>query len=430
MTIKNSSRPVVVGGLFLLALVWVAMMGVFSSVFGGGSAASGVMPIDDGSVKSTITNLSRGEEFDISLSAKVTDKADQVLSGLTEYDVDVYEDGELVEARNFMPAGKGAIRLALVVDYSRSMNGTKIIEARKAARALMRLMNLENDYVGLYFVNDNLFDSKRAEVLPVAPLTKQQWDSAIVSLVTSGVGEGTPMMKTMDLGLTGLSKVPGRKVLIALTDGMDTGEPEDIARLKKDLVDRAKEMKIPLYMVNMSKQAADVATMEEMAKETGGQYISVPKPEKLQEIFETIGQSLQNEYTLNYTSPNPVEDGHKRNVELVVRAPGGVGTKTSGSYNVPGVIAAGGGRESSASAAAGSGSILMVFLILSALLGVMLVLPMAFSRKPISDEGGAAGGPAQTAASSEAVQATRPAPAPRVAAAKPKAGSPQGRKPS
>ena len=381
MTVTQPSRKLVVVSLFAFALMWIVLMGLVTWVFGG-RASAGTAPVDDGTVKTQITTLDRGKDFEISMSLKITDKADKVLEGLTEQDIEVYEDGQLVHTQNFMPAGQGAIRLALVVDYSSSMNGRKIVEARRAARALIRMLRDKNDYVGLYFFNDPLFDANKVERLPVAPLSLIKREDAWDSLMFTGLGNGSPMLGTMKKGLARLEKVPGRRVMIVLTDGMDTGEQAEINAAKQDVLTASQFLRIPLYMVNLSSEHSDEQMMRDLAEKTGGQYVGVPAPEKLKDIFETIGKSLQSEYTLTYTSPNPVEDGLKRRITVNVRS-GLVGQQTYGEYNVPGVISTGASQRS------GGGSVISsilstgtVFAVLTVVLGVLFSVPAVLRSRP------------------------------------------------
>src|SRR5262249_59816515 len=58
---QSSSRLVMVAGLFLFAVVWVALMGLVTWLLGGGRATAGVAPVDDGSIKARITSLDRGK---------------------------------------------------------------------------------------------------------------------------------------------------------------------------------------------------------------------------------------------------------------------------------------------------------------------------------------------------------------------------------
>jgi uncharacterized protein YegL len=386
----KKSKLLLVVCLFVFAAAWVGLMGLLTLLLGG-RAVAGAAPVDDGSVKAQVTNLDRGKDFEISLALKVTDKAGGILEGLTERDFEVYEDGELVAHQNFLPAGQGAIRLCLVVDYSRSMNGRKIQEARAAARALIRMLRDKSDYVGLYLFNDGLFDRGQVERLAIEPLTLLRRELAWEAIMFTGLGEGTPMLGSMAKGLDNLAKISGRRVMIVLTDGMDTGERDEVAKNKQTVIEKAKEYKTPLYMINLSSEFADEQIMRELADQSAGQYIPVPDPAKLKEIFETIGKSLQNEYTMTYVSPNPVEDGLKRNVTVTVRS-GVVGTQTKGDYNVPGVISTGSRRAAAGGSRMGLGSLAIVFLALTGVLGILLGL-CSTQRAPV--ESSAAEAPAE-----------------------------------
>jgi hypothetical protein len=188
----------------------------------------------------------------------------------------------------------------------------------------------------------------------------------------TALGEGSPMTGTMAKGLDNLAKVSGRRVMIVLTDGMDTGERDEVEKGKQTVIDRALEYRTPLYMVNLSSEFADEQIMRELADKSGGQYVPAPDPGKLKEILETIGKSLQKEYTMTYTSPNPVEDGLKRNVTVNLRS-GLVGTQAKGDYNVPGVISTGARRSTTGTGGRlGVSSMAIVFASLTALLGLML----------------------------------------------------------
>ncbi|MBL8793964.1 MAG: VWA domain-containing protein, partial [Planctomycetia bacterium] len=371
---KSTSRILMVVGLFLFAGVWMLLMGLLSLAFGG-RAAAGVAPVDDGSVKAQVSSLERGKDFDIGLSLKITDKAGKIIEGLNEQDIEIYEDGELVATRNFQPAGKGSIRLSLVLDATRTMNqGGKWPEAIRASRALLLMMD-EHDSVGLFCVNDNLYDNKQSERFKLEPVTRLHLLNAWDAIRGTGLGEGTPLCKTIERAMDSLTKVSGRRAMIVLSDGMDnSGEAPEVEQLKRGVIAKSQELKIPLYMVCTSSGQADMKSLEEMAVGSpGGEFHSVPDPKKLKEIFEKIGQSLQNEYTLNYTSPHPVEDGLKRNVTAFVRS-GPVGTQAKGDYNVPGVISTGGGARRAGGGTAGSlglGSLALIFVSLTALIGLL-----------------------------------------------------------
>ncbi|MCS6852027.1 MAG: VWA domain-containing protein [Gemmataceae bacterium] len=410
---RGASRLILTGGLFVFAVVWVVLMGLATRLFGGGRSVEGVKPTDDGTIKASLT-VDRDKDFEIFLSANVTRPDGSVYEGLNEENFEVYEDGERVAIRNFQPAGKGAIRLALVIDYSSSMRGTKLNEARQAARALIRLLRDQHDWVGLYFFNDPLYDTNRSERLAIKPLDLLRREEAWEAIMFTNLGDGSPMLGTMERGLDGLAKVSGRRVMIVLSDGMDTGEPAEIDALKKRVLEKAEQLRVPIYMVNTSTDVEGERLMQELASVTKGRYQRVSEPQKLREIFEEIGRSLQNEYTMSYTSPDPVENGTTRTVTLWVRS-GNVGTEATGQYTVPGVLATGArskaGLASTTSSGIGLGTLLTVFLTVAAVLGLLAVVPLIWQRGPIAlaeDDRKAASAPVTTPAGAAPVKPMAP----------------------
>ena len=210
---NQSSRHVMVAGLFLFGIVWVALMGLLALMFGGGKVTASSVP-DDGSIKAKVANLDRGKEFQINAAVKVTDKAGKVLEGMTEQDIEAYEDGEPVHIQNFMPAGQGAIRVALLIDSVPSMRANqKIINARPAALTLIRTLRDKHDYVGLYFFNGTLFENNKVEITPVEPLNllrrENIWRS--IEYVHGQLSEGSPITGTIDKALDSLAKTSGRR---------------------------------------------------------------------------------------------------------------------------------------------------------------------------------------------------------------------------
>lgn len=415
MTLKQSSgRVVIVAGLFAFAAGWVSLMGLLAQAGAGSRARAGAPPRDDGSVKASVELLER-DKFNIQLSLKVTDRDGKVLGGLAEQDIEVYEDGEPVTSyKKFMPAGQGPVRVALVLDYSRSMNGPKLRETQKAARGFIRMLRDQNDYLGLYLFNDPMHDRNALEKVPMGPLDLPRREQAWEAIMFTPLADGSPLLSTMEKGLAALEKVNGRRAMVVLTDGMDTGEPDEVARSKKAIKAACRDSKIPLHMVNMSTDAADRKTLEELAEATDGRYYHVPTPDQLKDIFKTIGETLQNVYTVAYESPNPVEDGLTRKVSVTVRS-GGSGTQTAAEYHVPGVLSTGGrsNREAAPLAA--------VFFSLAGGLGLLYAAPYVARRRrraaaeepaeapaPVKPARPSAQGVAPTRPSAQGIAAPRP----------------------
>ena len=231
------------------------------------------------------------------------------------------------------------------------------------------MMRDQSDYFGLYFFNDTLKINKTEERIPIAPMNLDRREQAWHEIMHADIRDGTPMLATMIKALAAMEKVTGRRVLVVLTDGMDTGEEAEINNLKLAVLDKANSMGIPLIMVNTSTDFAEIQLMQELAAKSGGQYYPVPKAAELRDIFVKIGEGLQADYTIVYESPNPNEDGSTRNVVVNVRN-GPVGKQIEKAYQVPGVIAAGGRRGGSG----GTGSLGSVMVVGLCMAGLLLAL--------------------------------------------------------
>lgn len=85
---------------------------------------------------------------------------------------------------------------------------------------------------------------------------------------------------------------PGKRAIVAMTDGQDNSS----RRRVEEVIERAKEAKIPLYLIGFGREGEiDEVTMRDMAKSTGGQFYHAKNTEKLIEIFESISSDLHDD---------------------------------------------------------------------------------------------------------------------------------------
>ncbi len=84
----------------------------------------------------------------------------------------------------------------------------------------------------------------------------------------------------------------GKRAVVVLTDGIDNSS----RRRKDEVIARALEMKIPIHMLGFGRPGElDRATMEEVAKKTGGQFHHAVNQKKLMEIFEKLSIDLHDD---------------------------------------------------------------------------------------------------------------------------------------
>jgi Mg-chelatase subunit ChlD len=85
---------------------------------------------------------------------------------------------------------------------------------------------------------------------------------------------------------------PGKRAIVAMTDGVDNSS----RRRVEEVIARAKEAKIPLYMLGFGRQGElDEAVMKRMATETGGKYYHAKNQAELMQIFENLSLKLHDD---------------------------------------------------------------------------------------------------------------------------------------
>ena len=196
--------------------------------------------------------------------------------------------------------------IVLAIDTSRSMKAndvepTRLDAARVAAKTFL-------DEVPEKFQVGVVSFATRA-VVGVAPTADR---SIVVSaLDTLKPGEGTAIGDAVALSLLvgrpkdANAEVPPRAVVV-ISDGKQDGgriQPDEAAA-------QAKKLGVPVYTVLVGTEAgvveeevtggfrriirvpADPATLQQVAKATGGEYFAAPDAEALQKVYEELGSRL------------------------------------------------------------------------------------------------------------------------------------------
>jgi VWFA-related protein len=121
----------------------------------------------------------------------------------------------------------------------------------------------------------------------------------------------------------------GRKALIVVSDGFDTGSPHTLS----DAIEAVQESASVVYAIkyvdpNISPASAGISKrksaergLERLTDETGG--YTFPNPgDKLAEVFAKIEQDLRNQYVLGFTPPVEARDGRFHKLEVKMRPRG------------------------------------------------------------------------------------------------------------
>ncbi len=190
------------------------------------------------------------------------------------------------------PGRQEKVTSVLVLDKSGSMNQPANDQDKKSKIEALR-------FAADRFVN-SIGASRRTSILEFSdavqnpsPFTNNKFSlkNAIKTIKASGE---TALFDAVYTALATLDAEgsDGKRAVVALTDGID-----NMSRRRGDeVIARAKEAKIPLFMLGFGRKGElDVATMEEMASQTGGKFYYAENEQKLYEHFEDITQKLHDD---------------------------------------------------------------------------------------------------------------------------------------
>jgi len=288
-------------------------------------------------------------------------------------DLQVFENGAPVPPGNVQMVDPGApAAIALVIDTSNSMQGTKLDDAISAAHGFVSAQKNGN-LLGVYG-----FDSTAYPAARLSP-DRTEIDTAISQLGTGGA-PGTALYGAVKLASADLQTAPAqRRVMILITDG---SSQSDTATLDEAIA-AAKQAGVLVYTVGIATSGSAQTALNQIASDTGGTATSVTDSSALAGIYGTIESELGNSYTYLYQSM--VAPGAP--MVLKLSAPG-LGDarevlKAPGTFVAP--TKSGGGLKLPTGA---SGRILMAalvgFFVLMAMILVMAARPDVILQKRIA----------------------------------------------
>jgi Ca-activated chloride channel family protein len=307
--------------LFTCAMTWTCLMSINFGRRQGVPAS--------GDYSAEVTYVDRAAFPDVTTYVSVLDGTGQRVQGLGEAAFSVYEDGREVGINTFIGSGIQPVTAVMLIDRSGSMRDESKMDDAIAA-AVTFLDSLENgrDRLGVIAFNQ---DTEELGALALMDGTvRSHLHSQIAGLQPNG---NTAYYDAVYEAVDMLQGVSGRKVVLALTDGEDTSSTIGSWH---DVVEHAQTHNVVAYTIGLG---GDVnrSVLRRMAEETGGEYYEEPSGSQLAELYADIAESLQDEYSLTYTSLTPQYDGTTRQVEVSVEVTSGTVSGT-GSYAVGGTL--------------------------------------------------------------------------------------------
>ena len=243
----------------------------------------------------------------VEVYASVTDAKGEPVLGLTRDDFEVREDGETQTLLNFA-AGDFPLSVAVAIDSSFSMAGTRLELARSAARVFLGELRPADEAMVV---------SIGSEVQTVAPLSTDR--RAHLDAVSRIDAFGTTALHDAIIGAIGaVQAAKGRRALVLLSDGDDkySSASADTA------LERARRADVMIYPIALGRLRPEL--FAELATLTGGRSYHARDAKGLSDTLRAVARDLRHQYLLGYTPSRLIQEGSGawRAITVTVKQPG------------------------------------------------------------------------------------------------------------
>lgn len=230
----------------------------------------------------------------VEVYATVTDAAGEPVTGLTQADFIVRENGDAQQVSTFA-AGEFPLSVAIAIDRSFSMGGERLALAKSAARAFLGELR-PGDQSMLIAVG--------SQVEIAAPLsTDRPAQYAIVSELDAFGTTG--LYDAIVTAIDAIQRAAGRRALVLLSDGADRYSTASAG----DAVEHARRSDVLVYPIALGR--AQPPVFAELASLTGGRSFYLREPKALTEILRAIARELRHQYLLGYSPSRPIVAGRE-----------------------------------------------------------------------------------------------------------------------
>jgi VWFA-related protein len=258
----------------------------------------------------------------VSILATVRNKQGAIVHGLTKDDFTVLENGRPQTIKYFSRDTDLPLTIGLMVDTSTSQ--IKVIEAERGAsfRFIDHILRENKDKIFILqfdmavIMKQQLTDSrpKLEEALSLVDIPTEK------QLRAGGWAPGTILYDAVvQASKETMQKQQGRKAMILLTDGVDTGSDHSV----NDAIEAAQRADSIIYSIYFSAEGpTGRQILKRMSQETGGGFFEMSKKSNFEEIFSQIEDELRGQFNIGYVSDTPVRISEFRKLQVSVNQKG------------------------------------------------------------------------------------------------------------
>jgi VWFA-related protein len=255
----------------------------------------------------------------VGLTVSVSDARGRPIAGLGRDRFRLFEDDEAVEIADFGIEGERRDRplsIALLLDMSESM-GSQVGRVREAAVALLGQLRPQDEIMVAKF-ND--------QITILQPFTAAKEDPERTLRNLGRTWGGTALFRSIEETVKDLRDRPGRKIILALSDGDDTLFNHDGHVLQsiymQDLLRLCARTETTVYGVRPGMSIRSWSPFEGLVSETGGRLLYTGGD--LERLFARLGEEFMSQYYLAYDIDPKLGEGRRRRLRVEVDHPGAI----------------------------------------------------------------------------------------------------------
>jgi Ca-activated chloride channel family protein len=253
----------------------------------------------------------------------------ELVTDLTREDFQVFDNGRPQRITLFDNSLQ-PISIVIMLDTSGSMLGNLSLLRTSAVQMFTRLLPRDRARVGSF-----------GDHITLSPKFTNDQDDLIRALwLDLDVGGPTPLWAAIGTAMTALAPLDGRRVVLVLTDGKDTGfrgrhglstgRPDTPTLLQ--VISRAQAEDFMVYAIGMASRGETRwgpgmlsggepdPGLRVLAMETGGGYFEITRNTALGPAFARVADELHRQYLLGYIAPE--QDGRTHAVDVRTTRPG------------------------------------------------------------------------------------------------------------
>jgi VWFA-related protein len=268
--------------------------------------------------------VSRAIKVDVDLVnvlCNVYDKRGSLVTSLSQEDFEVREDGKQQQLRYFARETNLPLTVALLVDVSGSVRRFVELEKDTAGRFLREILRPEDQALLIGFGSRMILWQDFTSSAPAL----QDALGRMHAIPFRGLPpDGQPMPGTLlydaiyGTAHQKLKGVPGRKVVVVISDGLDNGSQKKL----EEAVAAAQTTNSIVYGICYQAGFAGCNFLNDLAEPAGGRSFKVTVKTSLSEIFQIIEAEMRSQYALGYVPTNRLHDGSFRRLQVRLRQPG------------------------------------------------------------------------------------------------------------